>query len=186
MFLFVAVMMRALTLICALSPIRSNSLSWSTRKSFVCVDAGRSPTSSKKIVPWPAASKRPWRARIAPVNAPLSWPKSSLSIRDSGRAAQTHLYERLVRAVRAVMDGLRDPLFAHAALAQKQHGGVRAAHLLNQGVNALHRLRAADDGIHPVPGPELVLEALVLLRARGQAPPRRAGAGGQPGRWWRQ
>lgn len=49
---------------------------------------GKSPTSSRKSVPWSACSKSPmWRSR-APVKAPRSKPKSSLSIRLSGKAAQ--------------------------------------------------------------------------------------------------
>src|SRR6201988_2917100 len=44
--------------------------------------------SSRKIVPPFAASNRPIRFCIAPVNAPFSWPNSSLAINSAGRAAQ--------------------------------------------------------------------------------------------------
>ena len=47
-----------------------------------------SPTSSRKIVPPRASSKRPTRSRTAPVNAPFTCPKSSLSRRSAGRAPQ--------------------------------------------------------------------------------------------------
>ncbi len=47
-----------------------------------------SPISSRKSVPPLASSKRPFRARTAPVNAPASWPKSSLSSKLSVRAPQ--------------------------------------------------------------------------------------------------
>ena len=47
-----------------------------------------SPISSRKIVPPLACSKRPMRRAAAPVKAPRSWPKSSLSSRVSGMAAQ--------------------------------------------------------------------------------------------------
>ena len=71
-----------------LPPTRSNSRSWSTRRSFTCVSGGSSPTSSKKIVPPCASSKRPVRRSVAPVKAPFSWPKSSLSTSPLGKAAQ--------------------------------------------------------------------------------------------------
>jgi hypothetical protein len=38
-----------------------------------------SPISSRKTVPPFAASNRPVRSRVAPVNEPLTWPNSSLS-----------------------------------------------------------------------------------------------------------
>jgi hypothetical protein len=47
-----------------------------------------SPISSRKMLPPEAASKRPLRWRSAPVKAPFSWPKSSLSKSDSFKAAQ--------------------------------------------------------------------------------------------------
>ena len=46
-----------------------------------------SPISSRKSVPPSACSKRPRRIACAPVNAPRSWPKSSLSRRSFGIAA---------------------------------------------------------------------------------------------------
>ena len=52
------------------------------------MSSGRSPISSRKSVPPSASSKRPWRRLTAPVNAPFSCPKSSLSIRLGGSAAQ--------------------------------------------------------------------------------------------------
>ncbi len=47
-----------------------------------------SPISSRKIVPPWASSNRPSLVRIAPVKAPFSCPKSSLSRRSSGMAPQ--------------------------------------------------------------------------------------------------
>ncbi len=47
-----------------------------TRSSFTCTLSGISPTSSRKIVPPSATSKRPMRRTGAPVKAPISWPKS--------------------------------------------------------------------------------------------------------------
>ena len=50
-----------------------------------------SPTSSRKIVPLCASSKRPFFCCTAPVNAPRSCPNSSLSARLAGSAAQLTL-----------------------------------------------------------------------------------------------
>ena len=50
--------------------------------------SGSSPTSSRNSVPPCAASKRPTRSRVAPENAPRTWPKSSLSASSRGMAAQ--------------------------------------------------------------------------------------------------
>ena len=60
----------------------------STRSSLTWVPGVMSPISSRKIVPRWACSKRPMRRACAPVNAPFSWPKSSLSSSVSGMAAQ--------------------------------------------------------------------------------------------------
>ena len=71
------------------APIGSTSRSASTRSSRACSARGMSPISSRKSVP-PSAS---WiRPRLpfgpAPEKLPGRWPNSSLSISDSGMAAQ--------------------------------------------------------------------------------------------------
>jgi len=71
-----------------LDPTGSNSCSWSTRSSLTCVSSGSSPTSSRKMVPPCASSKRPTRRSMAPVKAPFTWPNSSLSTRPAEMAAQ--------------------------------------------------------------------------------------------------
>ncbi len=55
----VAAIRRIFTLIVLLPPKRSNSPSWSTRRSLACSSRGSSPISSKKSVPPSASSKRP-------------------------------------------------------------------------------------------------------------------------------
>ncbi len=50
------------------------------------MDAGISPSSSRNSVPPEASSNKPCLRLSAPVNAPFSWPNSSLSSRDSGIA----------------------------------------------------------------------------------------------------
>ena len=83
-----AATIRTSTGIFALPPIRRISFSCKARSSFAWVSSLISAISSRKIVPPPAASNRPISRRTAPVNAPRSWPNSSLSNRVSGREAQ--------------------------------------------------------------------------------------------------
>ena len=61
---------------------------WMTRRSVACSLGGMSPISSRNTVPPGAVSSRPALASFAPVNAPFSWPNSSLSSRPSETAAQ--------------------------------------------------------------------------------------------------
>ena len=70
------------------SPTRRTSRSCSTRKSLACIAGGTSPTSSRNRVPPCAASNRPARSVVAPVNAPLACPNSSDSSSVSVTAAQ--------------------------------------------------------------------------------------------------
>jgi len=56
---------------------------------------GRSPISSRKMVPPSASSKRPNRLAMAPLKAPFSWPNSSLSTNPAGKAAQLTLMSGL-------------------------------------------------------------------------------------------
>ena len=79
---------RTLTFSVRALPTRSISPSWSTRRSFGWRSSGSSPISSRKSVPPFASSKRPIFRPTAPVNAPRSWPKRSLSMSDAGMAAQ--------------------------------------------------------------------------------------------------
>src|ERR1035438_1935316 len=78
-------------------PSRSNSRSCSTRSSFGCSSSGNSPISSRNSVPLSASSMRPTFWLTAPVNAPFSCPKSSLSNNPAGTAAQLSLINVLSR-----------------------------------------------------------------------------------------
>ena len=69
-------------------PIRVTSPYSTARNSLSCAPMLNVPSSSKNNVPPSASSNRPSRARVAPVKAPASWPKSSASIKVSGKAAQ--------------------------------------------------------------------------------------------------
>src|SRR5271167_4162172 len=87
-FWLVAAITRALSLSVSTLPTRLNSRSCSTRNSLGCSSTGRSPISSRKIVPVSAISNLPARRSEAPVNDPRSCPNSSLSSRPCGIAEQ--------------------------------------------------------------------------------------------------
>ena len=86
----------------------------STRSSLTCVAGLTSPISSRKIVPPCATSNRPGLARSAPVNAPRSWPNSSLCSRLSCSAAHSTTTNGRSRARAARVDQLGDHLLARA------------------------------------------------------------------------
>ena len=58
------------------------------RRILPCIAAGISPISSRKSVPSPASRNAPARSAVAPVKEPLMCPKSSLSSKSAGIAAQ--------------------------------------------------------------------------------------------------
>ncbi len=70
------------------APIRITEPVSRTRRSFTWSSIGISVISSRKRVPLWARSKYPLCRRSAPVKLPLSWPKSSLSIRVGETAPQ--------------------------------------------------------------------------------------------------
>ena len=107
-------------------------------------------------MPPPAARNRPSFLASAPVNAPFSWPNSSLSSSASGSAAQLIATNGLLCALAALVQRARDQLLAGAALAGDQHARRRARDALDQAHDALHRRALADD----VAGAEALLHAL--------------------------
>ena len=79
-----------------------------------------------------ACRRRPARsgrgaAAIAPVNAPFSWPNSSLSTSSRGSAAQLTLTSGRSRRALCVVDRARHQLLAGAGLARDQHRANRSA-----------------------------------------------------------
>ncbi len=71
--------MRTSTLRVFDEPTRSNSPDSMTRRSLACWLDGTLAISSRKSVLPSASSKRPMRSALASVNAPRTWPNSSLS-----------------------------------------------------------------------------------------------------------
>ncbi|MNN10810.1 hypothetical protein D3C81_1237440 [compost metagenome] len=79
-------MMRMSSGISWLPPRRSTTRSCSMRSSFTCTSRLMLSISSRNSVPPLANSNLPMRRFCAPVNAPGSWPNSSLSTTDSASA----------------------------------------------------------------------------------------------------
>ena len=113
-------------------PTRSNSWSCRTRSSLVCRLSGMSPISSRKTVPPFAASNFPFFAWWAPVNAPFSWPNSSTLQQVLGQRHAVDHDKRLVPPRTPLVDRVGEDLLAGAALAEEQHGGIRAGRPLRR------------------------------------------------------
>jgi hypothetical protein len=114
------------------------------RSSLTWISLGISLTSSRKRVPPSASSKRPGRLETAPVKAPRSWPKSSLSTRPAGKAAQLTLMKGWLAARGAEVQGAGDELLAGAALGGDEDGGGAGGDLVHGLADRLHVRRAAD------------------------------------------
>ena len=97
-----------------------------------------------------ACSNLPIRWRSAPVNAPFSWPNSSLSSSASGMAAQLIARNGRSARLRVLVDGAGDQFLAGAALAEDQHVHVLRGDAADRLAHLLHGRAAADD---PVAGP---------------------------------
>ena len=91
-----------------------------------------------------ASSKRPSRRSAAPVNAPFSWPNSSLSSSVSGSAPTLTAMNGLSRRGLSDVNRARDELLARAALAFDQHGARHRRHLLDLHHHLAHRVALAD------------------------------------------
>ena len=85
-----------------------------------------------------AVSSRPGLAAAAPVNAPRSWPNSSLSSSVSDSAAQLMADQRPIGARRPAVDGPRQDLLADPGLAQDQHRDVGAGGAGGERLDAAH------------------------------------------------
>ena len=105
---------------------------------------------------------RPSRRRSAPVNAPFSWPNSSLSSRLSGTAAQFTATNGPPAPAARPVDRPGDELLAGAALAQQQHGGVALGDRADLAHGLLHDPRAPQDSVQPLLPLDLRAQPLVL------------------------
>ena len=103
-----------------------------------------SPISSRKIVPPSATSNLPRRSATAPVKAPRTWPKSSLSISSSGIAAQLTSTNAAVRRRLSRVDRARDELLAGAVLAVNQHAAIGGRGHRDLLAELAHRVALAD------------------------------------------
>ena len=100
--------------------------------------SGTSPISSRNSVPAVGGFEQALGASVAPVKAPRSWPKSSLSSSVSGSAGAVDGDERAVRAAAAIVQGARDELLAGPGLALDQHNRVDWSEIFDEPVDLLH------------------------------------------------
>ena len=166
---------RVSTLNVLVPPTGSNSNSCSTRSSFTCMPGLAVPISSRKIVPPSACMNLPILSPVAPVNAPATWPNSSLSSSVSGSAPQATSTNGLSRRAlrrwmaRAISD-LPVPLSPVISTV-----ALRVGDAVDHVEHPLHAVVVADDVLQAEPQVELGLEVLVLFDARR--------AGSRPARW---
>ena len=151
-------------------PTRSISRSWRTRRSFACASSGSSPISSRKSVP-PSreleAADAP--SACAPVNAPFSWPKSSLSMSVGASAAQFTLTSGACATRAQLVERAREELLAGSGLAEQEHGRRRRRDALELAERASERGALADDARRPRTASKLLFQVRVLgLEAAGQ------------------
>ena len=119
--------------------------------------------SSRKIVPPSASLNLPILSPIAPVNAPATWPNSSLSSNVSGRAPQATSTNGLSRRPASTVNRPRDHRLAGAAFAGDQHAGAGVGDAIDHFENAAHAIVLADDALQAEADVELRLEILVLF-----------------------
>ena len=135
---------------------RRSSASWSrprarTRRpgspagAWPAARAGSSPISSRKSVEPSAISKRPLRWATAPVKAPFSCPKSSLSTSEGGSAAQLSLTRGRARRGLRLWMRVGDELLPDARLALEEDRARRGRHLLDAGEDVAQDVARADD-----------------------------------------
>ena len=126
------------------------------------MSSGRSPISSRNSVPPSASSKRPWRRPTAPVNAPFSCPKSSLSIRLGGSAAQfTRTSARDRRRLRSCTARAKSSLPVPVSPSSR-YRAVERRDLCEPLQRFTHHRALADDLVEIVDGLDLLFEADVV------------------------
>ena len=82
---------------------------------------------------------------VAPVKAPRTWPKSSLSISVGHERSAIDGNERLVAEDARKVDGLGDQFLARAAFAENEHGMRALSGFGDDAVELFHIGRAPDE-----------------------------------------
>ena len=136
---------------------------------------GSSPTSSRRMVPPSASSKRPRRSLLAPAMA------EELALHQGGaQSCAVHLHEALAGPVAQALQGVGDALLAHPGLTRDQHGELVWRHLLDEVVELLHGRRATDDAAQGSPVLETRLQGAHLGEVLEQLDARQRLAVGAP------
>ena len=112
---------------CCRRPARTGGLPARAATWPACRRSSRRSRRGRSCRGRPPRTCRPFFS-VAPVNAPFSWPNSSLSSSVSVRAAQLRQTNGPSLARAGVVDGPGDQFLADAALAADQHGRVGAGH----------------------------------------------------------
>jgi len=102
------------------------------RSSLGCNPRGISPISSRNKVPVSAISKRPILCATAPVKAPFSCPKSSLSNRSKGMAEQLTFTNGCPQC-ELMLWMARDEFLPGACFPKDEHRGISGCHSLHFG-----------------------------------------------------
>ena len=124
-----------------------------------------SPISSRKSVPPSASSNRPLLARLRAGERALLVAEELRLDQRVGQRRAAHLDERLLRAQRVVVDGVRDQLLAGARLAADEHGRVGRRDLRDLLVHLPHRPAGADDVREVVALAQLLAQVACSRRA---------------------
>ena len=111
------------------SPTRSYSFSCSRRSSLGWISSGSSPISSRNSVPPFASATLPSLSPTAPVNAPLTWPNSSLSSNSRDRLGQLTVTKAFSFCGLFSCNRAGQHRFPRAAFAQQQNRGRRRRRL---------------------------------------------------------
>ncbi len=125
-----------------------------------------SPISSRNRVPPEAVSKRPFLVATAPVKAPLTWPKSSLSSRGLGHAPAVDGHEGFAAPRGALVDGPCHEFLSRPALPLDEDAGGGGGDALDEGVDPPHLGVAAHDLAESLLLAQLDLEEDVLFAQR--------------------
>ena len=117
------------------------------RRSTAWASSGSSPTSSRNTVPPSASRRSPACRSTAPVNAPRSWPKSSLRRSSRLSAAAVHRLEARGPPRAQPVERRRHQLLAGARLADDQDRHVHGGDALEASEERLHGSALADEAL---------------------------------------